>query len=206
MCCLVSPFSFAAADGSAGKQQCSASTVALVGSHFGVPELSFPREGMYPSAENGGTVISAACKAWPVGKSRTIAAIAHDAGVQYEKRLLVALVEPTTGTVLAAYAGSIQEDAAMTVATSTLRIDTARYDLAPGVRAFGIDASPGYLPGCVEGGLGPVRTLFIQEERRYDRFFQAYYRYGVSSRTLPFVGRSEPRPSPVETISYGLGL
>ena len=46
----------------------------------------------------------------------------------------------------------------------SLRIDTARYDLAPGVRAFGVDvASQASGPKCAEGGAGPLRTLFVRD-------------------------------------------
>jgi hypothetical protein len=157
--------------------------------------------------ENGGLVIAAVCKAWPVGKPRTIAAIAYDAGVEYEKRLLVALLDPSTGTVLAAYSGSIDEDATMNVEANSIRIDTARYDLAPGVRAFGIDVESGYTPGCVEGGMGPRRTLFIQEGKVLRPVLENLY---LSS--WRFVKNDMATCGPgadtaiTETTSYGIGI
>lgn len=190
----------------ASKQQCSASMVKRVGSHFGVRDLSFPEKGMAPSAANGGLVAAAACTAWPGEKSRTIAAIAYDAGVADEKRLLIGLLDLSTGAVLAAYTGSIQEDAAMAVGTGSFRIDTARYDLAPGVRAFGIDAASSYSQGCVVGGLGPTRTLFIQDGKELRPVLEGFY---VSTwRYVKDVAScSEAAEDAItETISYAIGI
>jgi hypothetical protein len=203
---LVSGFAVGQVEGDASKHQCSASTVKLVGSHFKVPDLSFPNEGMSPSVANGGLVVAAACKAWPGRGSRTIAAIAYDAGIENEKRLLVALLDPSTGTVLAAYSGSIDEDATMNVGPASVRIDTARYDLAPDVRAFGIDLESGYSPGCVEGGLGPRRTLFIQEGKVLrpvlDSFYLSTWRF-VKNVASCAEGADA---ATTETIFYAIGI
>ena len=64
------------------------------------------------------------------------------------------------------FIGTLPEDAAIRIGQGSLRIDTARYDLAPGVRAFGIDVtSQASGPRCAEGGFGPLRTLFVQAGR-----------------------------------------
>jgi hypothetical protein len=144
-------------------KQCAESILELVGDHFGVNGLSYWKAGLEADAEKGTRVIDAACKVRPGDKSRTIASVTYDAGVKDEKRLLVAVVDTSHGKVIAAYAGAIQEDATMTVGQGSLRIDTGRYDLAPGVRAFGIDVDTSYHQGCVDGGYGPFRTLFIQQ-------------------------------------------
>jgi hypothetical protein len=153
----------AAAEDLVGKQQCAPEIVALAGKHAGVKGLSFPRKGLEPSAANGGLVAAGVCKAWPGDPSRIIAALAYDAGIEREKQLLVALIDAPRSTVIAAYSGVIEEDAGMTVGPYSLRLDTANYQLAPGVRAFGLDIDTGYHQGCVSGGSGPDRTLFVQE-------------------------------------------
>lgn len=46
---------------------------------------------------------------------------------------------------------------------SNLRLDTARYQLAPGVRAFGVDMMDGYNPNCGDGHIGPSRALYVRD-------------------------------------------
>lgn len=81
-CDLGAAPAFAAGKANAASQRCDQSILSLLGRHAGVEGLSFPRGGRYPSAENGGVVVAAACKAWPGDKSRTVAAVAYDAGVE----------------------------------------------------------------------------------------------------------------------------
>ena len=55
------------------------------------------------------------------------------------------------------------DDAVLHVSQGGLRLDTARYELAPGVRAFGVDVtSDTVAPRCVDGWPGPTRTLFVR--------------------------------------------
>lgn len=70
---------------------------------------------MYPSVENGGLVVAGVCKNWPGNSSRVISAFAYDAGVEYEKQLLVVLVDVTGSRVIASYKSAIPEDAASEV-------------------------------------------------------------------------------------------
>lgn len=72
-------------------------------------------------------------------------------------------MQPREGKLRSVLTGTIAEDAGMHVGRGSLRIDTARHDLAPGVRAFGVDvASDAPGPKCPGGGSGPLRTLFVQ--------------------------------------------
>lgn len=108
--------------------------------------------------------VDAACRASPVDKAVTIVAAAYDRGTDDDKNVLVALVEPRGGQVRSGLAGVVAEDAGMRVMQGSLRVDTARYDLAPGVRAFGVDmSSQASGPKCAEGGTGALRTLFVQD-------------------------------------------
>lgn len=104
---------------------------------------------------------ASACKASPVDKRFTLVAAAYDRGAPYDKNLVVALV----GTrVVTAWTGVIEEDASLMVGSDSLRLDTARYDLAPGVRAFGVDVSSAKAgPHCASGGSGGTRTLFVRD-------------------------------------------
>ncbi len=107
------------------------------------------------------TRVTAACKPSPADKSVTIVAAAYDRGTDYDKNLVVALV---SARVVAAFTGAIEEDASMRVSGGSLRIDTARYQLAPGVRAFGVDVSSVKAgPHCADGGSGAMRSLFVRD-------------------------------------------
>ena len=93
----------------------------------------------------------------------TIVALAYDAGADVDKLLVVALVDSTSRAIRSAFKGTIQEDALLHVGQGSLHLDTARYDLAPGQRAFGLDVSSAHGKGCVTGGQGAQRTLFLQD-------------------------------------------
>lgn len=80
-----------------------------------------------------------------------------------DKNEIVALVDSKAHAVRAAFTGTIAEDTLTRV--GGFWIDTARYDLAPGVRAFGVDfSSVGHASGASEFvRSGPERTLFVQQ-------------------------------------------
>lgn len=188
----------AATGSDAGRQPCGQALLTLAGKHVGVDGWSH--------AENGGLVLASACKAWPGDKSRIIAAIAWESGDPDDKGLLVALLDPARSTVIAAYSGVIPEDAAMTVGPGTLRIDTARYDLAPGVRAFGLDMATSFSQGCVDGGGGPARTLFVQDGKTIrpvlERFDVQSWRYVKGGPSCVAPAKDEL----IETTWHDIGI
>lgn len=142
-------------------QRCNQAVIDLVGEHFKIDDFSYPKDGMYPSAENGGIIISGVCKAWPAGGSKMLAAFAYDAGVEYEKKLVVALVDTARHKIAASYQGAIPEDAASEVGSNSLWLDTARYTLSANTRAFGLRAST-FRDRCTyEGGYDNDLTLFV---------------------------------------------
>lgn len=99
----------------------------------------------------------------------------------------------------------IDEDAALTVGPGSLKIDTARYQLAPAVRAFGLDVDTGYCQGCVEGGWGPMRALYVQEGRRLRPVLE-----GLTMSTWRYLrgGPScmEEDDALIETTVVGIGI
>ncbi|MBV8501459.1 MAG: hypothetical protein JO006_07060 [Paucibacter sp.] len=109
-----------------------------------------------------------ACKAAPQDPAVTIVAAAYarrpDPRIDDGKNFVMALVDTKAATVRAAFKGTIAEDAVLHVSQGGLRLDTARYELAPGVRAFGVDVSSDTIaPRCVDAWPGPTRTLFVQD-------------------------------------------
>jgi hypothetical protein len=110
------------------------------------------------------TLVTAACKPSSRDPSLTILAAAYTQASQEpsDKNAVVALVDTRTHAVRSAFKGTIAEDAM--VRLGNLHLDTAPYDLAPGVRAFGVDVqSAADSPPCAEGWAGPWRTLFVQD-------------------------------------------
>lgn len=184
---------------------CAPAIVAVVGEHAGIKGLSHPRPGLKPSAENGGTVVANACKVWPGASGRMLAAIAYDDGSIATKKLFVALLDTSKKAVVATYSGSIQEDAAMTLGPDSLSLDTAPYHLAPGVRAFGLDTESEFSQGCVDGGFGPVRTLFVQEGKILrpvlENFYISTWRYVRGGPSC-----AEADDTLVESTSYTIGV
>ncbi len=107
------------------------------------------------------SLVTAACKRSPADANVMIVAAAYVQG-EDDKNEIVALVDGRARAVRAAFTGTISEDVITRV--GSFRIDTARYELAPGVRAFGVDfSSIGHASGASEFiRSGPERTLFVQ--------------------------------------------
>jgi hypothetical protein len=148
-------------DGSAGSQENQSCQPALVQSVSEQLKLPGPIGAETGSDSNTSTVIAAACKSNPADRKQTYVALAYDAGDQDGKRLLLAIVEGDR--VVADYRDEIYEDASLTLQSDSLHIDTARYVLANGVRAFGLDVSGWASPNCGDGGGGATRSLYIRE-------------------------------------------
>jgi hypothetical protein len=112
-------------------------------------------------------LVAAACKPWPFDKRVLIVAAAYAQDKEQDKNLVVALVDTTTMAVRSAFQGVVLEDATWSVAQGSLRIDTAPYDLAPGVRAIGVDVSSDPVAGTtVRDGVTAARSLFVADGPR----------------------------------------
>jgi hypothetical protein len=114
-----------------------------------------------PRSENNSIVDDSACKPWPGKEPYTLAVFTYDGPSDYEKRMLVALLDVGHGKVVASYRGLFTKDASVAY-SDALRFDTARYQLKPGLRAFAIDVST-RSSRYAEGGFGPIRTLYVRE-------------------------------------------
>lgn len=123
----------------------------------------------FSSVENGGVIISSACKIWPKDNKTLISAYAYlNPGESSdgfpELNLLVTLSNNKSSQILAFHKDKAYQDSLMEISRSSLSIDTARYDLSPSVRAFGIRINSTYRVSMGhEGGLNNYLSLFIQE-------------------------------------------
>lgn len=149
-----SAVAFAQAGGGAAPQKCSATQLQQFGAQLGVARFAQTEKGV---------VVSAACKVWPKDASKAIVAVAYSTKEADKKGFAVAVTDVASGKVVNLHRELVEEDAGMVFRESSLKIDTARYDLAPGVRAFAIDMESGG-PGasCPDGGSGAMRSLYVQ--------------------------------------------
>ena len=131
------------------------------------PQLprQFPEEG-------AGEGIALVCKTHPQQSDLMIVALFHgieDAQGGWregEIGFVVAVVDIKRRAVRSLYRATVEEDASIRVGAASLWIDTARYDLAPGVRAFGVRMDIGYSPHCADGGTSHFLTLFVPDKHR----------------------------------------
>lgn len=147
--------------GGAAAQKCSATQLQQLGAQLGVARFTQTETGV---------VVSAACKVWPKDTSKAIMAVAYATKEEDKKGFAVAVTDVATGKVVNLHRELVEEDAAMEFREHSLSIDTARYDLAPGVRAFAVDMESGG-PGssCPDGGSGPMRSLYVQQGEKLQK-------------------------------------
>ena len=106
-----------------------------------------------------GSATATACRTSPVDKSVLLVVAAYERAPSSDKNVLVAMVDTKTGTLRSAFKGYVDQDAGLSLQQGSVALDTARYDLAPGVRAFAVDQAS----SMRLGGLARYRTLFVQE-------------------------------------------
>lgn len=134
--------------------------------------LAQPLAVKFPDGENPGEVIAIVCKGHPQRRDVTIVALFHvlvdQRGEQRDdvSGFVAALVDAKRRVALSLYRATVEGDASIRVGGGSLWLDTARYDLAPGVRAFGVRMDIGYSPRCAEGGTSQYLSLFVPDGNR----------------------------------------
>ncbi|ABB12033.1 hypothetical protein [Burkholderia lata] len=130
-------------------------------------------------------VVASACKVMPNAPETTIAAVAFDSLPKSknpddsEKLQVVALVEG--GKVVAAEKSVVQEDATTEIGENSYRIDTARYQLSPDLRAFGVVfTSSARGASCPDADADGELTLWVREGNHIRSVFGTNLRGWVS--------------------------
>ena len=144
------------------EQLCDPRTLAAIGRFVQVANFKEPALGQAPDAN--AMVAASACRAAPALHARLVA-VAYRSGHQDELLLVIAALDSATGQVGANFKGNLDSDANVRIVSGSLWLDTAAYDLAPGVRAFGLDITTGLPRGCAPGGSGARRSLFVSQGR-----------------------------------------
>lgn len=143
------------------EQLCDARTLASVGRFVHVDNFREPALGQPPDAN--AMVAASACRAAPAYRGR-LAAVAYRSGQQDELLLVIALIDGA-GQVGPSFKGNLDSDPNVSIVSGSLWLDTAAYDLSPGVRAFGLDITTGVPRGCAAAGSGARRSLFVSQGR-----------------------------------------
>jgi hypothetical protein len=143
-------------------QLCDARTLAAIGRYVQVAHFREPALGQAPDAN--APVAASACRAAPAYHAR-LAAVAYRSGHQDDLLLVIAAIDSGTGQVSAGFRGNLDSDPNVRIVSGSLWLDAGAYDLAPGVRAFGLDITSGLPRGCAAGGSGARRSLFVSQGR-----------------------------------------
>lgn len=114
-------------------------------------------------------LVAQACRVWSHDPALALAAVAYPLpaaanGDGRTLRLLVAVLDAHDAAVLAVHEAELAEDAAFALSGDGLKLDTAGYELAPGVRAFGVrvrSAAPG--PSCPDRRANDELTLYVRQ-------------------------------------------
>jgi len=144
------------------EQLCDPRSLAAVGRFVHVANFMEPALGQPPDAS--AMVAASACRAAPAFHGRLVA-VAYRSGHEDDLLLVIAVVDPTTGEVGASLKANLDGDPAVKIVSGSLWLDTSAYDLAPGVRAFGLDITSGLPRGCAGVGSGARRSLFVSQGR-----------------------------------------
>lgn len=134
-----------------------------------------------PDEEQAGTLAAAACKPWPDDGRQTVVALAYETSEERNPaegrslRLLLGLADTQTGRLTATYSDNEEEDAGWAIDARSLRVDTARYHLAPGVRAFGfVTHSAARGPSCPDFNYNDLLTLVVPDGDRLRPVLRVY--------------------------------
>ena len=131
-----------------------------------------------------------------------LVAFAYDEGVEEEKTIVVAILNKSM-RVTAHYKEKFLEGVGHTYGSYSFTLDTARYDLASGVRAFGLRfSSSGPGASAANSYHSDYLTLFVQKDKTLHPVFSDYMQYGNAlSGLIGYPTGHEYIESGVKTIS-----
>jgi hypothetical protein len=144
------------------EQLCDARSLATVGRFVQASHFVEPALGHEPDAS--AVIAASACHTAP-GHHGRLVAVAYRSGPGDDLLLVIAAIDAATGQVGAAFKGNLDSDPLVKIVSGSLWLDTAAYDLQPGLRAFGLDVTSAHVPGCAGVGSGARRSLFVSQGR-----------------------------------------
>lgn len=192
-------------------QPCDERTLAALASQLDRSDLRLPVAGA-AGAARGTALIAAACKRWPDDPGLVAVTIAYlPAGSTAEPgnrtdQWLAALLDTASGKLRQRYDGSIVEDALTELGDDSLWLDTARYRLAPGVRAFAVVVSsiePG--PSCADAYAENELTLFAPDDGKLRPVFDSYLHLWRALSPLQMQSRCAAERSESAQLTLDMG-
>lgn len=114
-------------------------------------------------------VIDLVCAPHPLDPHLSLVALFHalkeapNGNGESRRGFAMAVVDVRRRQVVRLYRDTVEEDAITHVQEGSLRLDTARYQLAPGVRALGVRMNIAHSPRYAEGGEDDYLTLLVEE-------------------------------------------
>lgn len=164
---------------------------------------------LIPAGDDTG-LVAQACRIWPYDASLALTALAYrlpdqDNGYGRPLRLLIALQDAHDARPLATREIDLEEDAAFELGADGLRLDTARYDLAPGVRAFGVvvrNASRN--PSCPEGRVNDELTLYVRDDSALRPVFSTHLEVWAQLEGEACTGPAQRLVTEQATVRIGL--
>lgn len=164
-----------------------------------------------PNSRGDGPLVAAACKPWPDDPTLSVVALAYrdaeDTTPTGERNLnwLVAKVDAQSGQLRERHDDYLGEDAALEIDAGSLWLDTARYHLTPGVRAFGVVVrSVARGASCPDAGFNDLLTLLVPEGPRLRPVFSTYLYSWTTVRGTSCVMDSDFQSERAE-LTLGLG-
>jgi hypothetical protein len=156
----------------AKEQTCDDAVVEIVAKHLKLDNFF-----MHNKTDTG-ILVAEACKPSPQDKNIVLATFAYSLfdknqpkkvvkdhpDLEYNKDLIVAMIDKSSKRVTSSYQTVISEDAALEVGSDSLQLDIARYELELNVRAFGLrfhNAAHG--PSCGGSWQEDELALFVKE-------------------------------------------
>jgi hypothetical protein len=145
---------------------CPHELIEAVAKHYGLINIE----------AKGEPVLDEVCRTWPYDGDLVLSAFVYDASLAFSGApqtvatnadvldLYVSVFNHKTGKLVGTYTHKVYQDATVSVLQGSLSIDTARYDLAPGTRAFGIRFNSAANPsGAADAWEDDYLTLFVSD-------------------------------------------
>jgi len=150
--------------------ECHKNIFQIIGNHVNIEE--------YTSRSEEGVVVADSCKIWPYRPTITLAAFAHEINSPNDaplKDMIVAMIDNKTNQIISSLQTIVGEDALTEIDSSSLELDTARYQLSDKVRAFGLRFHSSALgASCGEANWNNQLTLFVPEGKKLRPMLSIY--------------------------------
>jgi hypothetical protein len=120
-----------------------------------------------PEKIRNAEVLDTRCKVWPHKPSVTIAAVAYNLGAPEKNspardiKVAFAAIDTKTHATIAYDLIDVSEDGGTWFHEGSMKIDTGKYDVKQGNRAFALRLQTAYTPRCADGSSDDYLHMFV---------------------------------------------